>query len=148
MKAPREADMRKKLAALVRGAWAIAVVSIATQADARILAPLSGAYVMVSGEYRTAVDSRCGYTFNYLQRMTIEAAVPAPGPRSMLIATESVYAPGRHQLYLQGTCDGYNVYGVGSCACAASEEPPQAAPSCMLRDDGPSWPLFTASLRP
>ena len=39
-----------------------------------------------------------------------------------LVAVTSVYGPGRRELTFFGTCGGYDIYGVGSCACSTAAQ--------------------------
>jgi hypothetical protein len=107
----QEATM-SKLVVLPSLVWAIAALLGASRAEATIAAPQSGSEVEISDEFQSiALPPICGYSFYYLQRMTV-----GDGP-SRLVATDQVYRPGHYQLVLFTTCDGYEIYGVGDCGC-------------------------------
>ena len=84
-----------------------AVVFSASPAGAVIASPESGSYVFIGNKWRAQHDTICGVDFNYVQRMTIDGV-------STMVPTEFIYPPGRHALVLRATCDGHNIYGVGS----------------------------------
>lgn len=101
----RRMHMSKRLIRIASITCAVAVLS-APPADAVIASPESGSRVSIGNKWEAQPATICGLSFNYVQRMTINGV-------STLVPTEFIYTPGRHALVLQGTCDGYNIYGVG-----------------------------------
>jgi hypothetical protein len=96
----------KRLIGLVSIASAAAVFS-AAPAGAVIASTESGSYVFIGNKWKVQPETICGIDFIYVQRMTIDGV-------STMVPTEFIYAPGRHALVLQQTCDGYNIYGIDS----------------------------------
>jgi len=89
-------------------------------ANARILTNLSGTEAHVSNNsvfmpQSTVVQCEDGsiLEFFYVQRIIING-------KPEMVLTEFTYAPGTHELYLEGTCDGQNLYGLSSCACRSA----------------------------
>lgn len=87
----------------------------ANPAKANIITALSGTSVHIANKVfdYISVDQTCG-TFNYKQRMVIDG-------KTELVLTESIYEVGTYTLTFIGVCDGYNLYGVGSCACLTTD---------------------------
>jgi hypothetical protein len=96
----------RRLIGLVAIACA-AVAFSATPAGAVIASPESSSYVFIGNKWKAQHDTICGRDFAYVQRMTIDGV-------STMVPTEFIYTPGRHALVLQETCDGHNIYRVGS----------------------------------
>ena len=116
--------MMNKVGAFSAIAWVAMVFASTTAANGMIAAEHSetpGSYVLISDDWeavsgRLVCEDGGDFTYNYLQRMTIE------GGRSALVAVTSVYGPGRRELTFFGTCGGYDIYGVGSCACSTAAQ--------------------------
>ncbi len=95
----------KRLIGLVSLAYAAVAFSPAP-AGAEIASPEFGLYVSVANNWKPQVNTICGETFSYVQRMTIDGV-------STFVPTNFIYPPGRYALYLQQTCDGTNIYELG-----------------------------------
>src|SRR5688500_17919135 len=100
--------MIKKLIAFSCIAWAAAVLSSASPANARVASLQSGTHVSISPHYKAATTTICGVDYPYVQRMTVK------GKKSAMVATEFIYATGRYELTLVVSCDGYYVYELTS----------------------------------
>lgn len=94
----------KRLIGLVSIGCAAAVFS-AAPAGAVIASPESGSHVVVAHRWKAQPSMICGRTFNYVQRMTIDGV-------STMVPTEFIYAPGRYELVVEDTCDGYHIFGL------------------------------------
>ncbi len=121
--------MSKKIVAFSCIAWALAAVLGANPANAYLAVRESdlnhgdATRVEFTGIYEAVYNTPiCGffddeghrnflYAFDYEQRMTIGA-----GP-SVMALVDHVYNPGREDLYLIAACDGWLIYGAGSCVC-------------------------------
>lgn len=93
-----------------------AAILITGTLNANILTTASATHVHVLNQFNPISQVNCGYTFNYEQKMNF-------GGKAILVPTEAVYPPGQYDLTLSSTCDGYNIYGVGTCQCLTSEFP-------------------------
>ena len=92
--------------------------------NAYIVSTVSGTKVMVTANYHSEINvfefcDGSPFISSYVQRMIISG-------QSMMVPTEFVYKTGVQDLTLLLTCDGYYVYGLGSCACLT--EFPESSP--------------------
>jgi hypothetical protein len=107
---------KRNLGKFISFSW-FALVFIANMnvspANARLLTSLTSTEVIVSENYITQITvTECegGVEFRYLQRVIING-------KPVMVPVEYVYPAGTHQMNLEGTCDGLNLYGVSTCSC-------------------------------
>lgn len=91
--------------------FVFAAIMNAGSANANILTTLSGTEAKVTNNtFQPQIfEAGCGL-FAYVQRMLINGKVE-------MVKTEFVYQVGTYTLTFYGTCGGYNLYGLGTCAC-------------------------------
>jgi hypothetical protein len=80
-----------------------------------------GSYVLISDDWeavsgRLVCEDGGDFTYNYLQRMTYRGRQVGPGRGDQRVRARSSRA------HFFGTCGGYDIYGVGSCACSTAAQ--------------------------
>jgi hypothetical protein len=105
--------MRRVLVTLSCITLVTALISGAGTANAGVGREQAGTAVSISNNYEAVATSICGYSFNYVQRMTVV------GSASAWVPVEFVSPPGHFGMSLVDvTCEGYNVYVLDtSCGC-------------------------------
>ena len=96
--------------AIARSAIAVTLATLfaASPADAKDTEALR---VTVTSRYESTSTSLCSIEFSYRQRMVVDG-------RLTMVPVQSIVPTGHYEALLVDTsCDGYDIYAFGSCAC-------------------------------
>lgn len=121
VRATQKDDSVKKSMAISCIFLVFAAIINPSTANANILTTLSGTELLITKnvfQYEF-LSNECG-VFSYRQRIIIDG-------KTEMVLTDRIYEVGKYTLTFHGQCDGYNLYGVGSCDCIAAtfkETPP------------------------